>query len=181
MCRSLLPKGFQELKKTTYYFSSGSSTLSDAKKSLIGDIGLYVNADPSVIAVLVDGYSDAKGNRLENLRLSRIRAEHVEESLLLAGIRPSLLQVRAHGVRALIGNPESSLNRRVVVRLVKKPAGEKMMSENTQEILLIEPQKNQGNCIKKPCVKLGIIANGLAHIRKPSPVRIPGQVYFFVP
>lgn len=121
----LLPKGFRELKKTTYYFSSGSSTLSDAKKSLIGDIGLYVNADPSVIAVLVDGYSDAKGNRLENLRLSRIRAEHVEESLLLAGIRPSLLQVRAHGVRALIGNPESSLNRRVVVRLVKKPAGGK--------------------------------------------------------
>ncbi|WP_108650098.1 MotY family protein [Dongshaea marina] len=120
----LLPEGYSQLQSSTLYFRSAMSGLSPEQKKKLGVIGRYVTADPGIVAVLVDGYADATGQRLANLQLSRVRAEHVEEELLLAGVKPGLLQVRAHGERDSIDSVRGSeSNRRVVVRLVKKPVG----------------------------------------------------------
>ena len=83
----------------------------------------YLQADPSIKEILIDGHADASGDHLTNLLLSKERADEVMSRLIELGVPISMIQVRHHGNRAPIASNNDvtgrELNRRVSLRLVK--------------------------------------------------------------
>ncbi len=86
----------------------------------------YLQADPSIVEVLVDGHADASGEHLANLVLSKERSDEVVSRLIELGVSAKMIQTRHHGTRAPIASNNSTegreLNRRVTLRLVKSAA-----------------------------------------------------------
>ncbi|MCL1050900.1 OmpA family protein [Shewanella abyssi] len=124
ICRQqLLPKPFSYLRRLELQFASSSSLLSPAHEQDLYAIQRYLQADPSIIEVLIDGHADASGERLANLVLSKARADEVKSRLIELGVAPQIIQTRHHGNRAPVASNTDSagrkLNRRVSVRLVK--------------------------------------------------------------
>ncbi len=77
-------------------FASGSSALAAGDYGSLGQLGAWLTSDPARTVVLV-GHTDASGGLGGNLRLSKLRAESVRQSLLYAHkIAPN--QVAADGV-----------------------------------------------------------------------------------
>lgn len=123
-CRqALLPKPFSYVRRVDIQFESGTSKLIAAHEVDLDAIAQYVQADSSVKEILVDAHTDASGEHLANLVLSKERADEVASRLVELGIQEQKIQVRHHGSRApRVSNhsPEGrKLNRRVTIRLIK--------------------------------------------------------------
>ncbi|QQX80543.1 OmpA family protein [Shewanella sp. KX20019] len=124
ICRQqLLPKPFSYLRRLELKFASSSSLLSPAHEQDLYAIHRYLQADPSIVEILIDGHADASGERLANLVLSKARADEVKSRLIELGVPPQIIQTRHHGNRAPVASNTDGagrqLNRRVSVRLVK--------------------------------------------------------------
>lgn len=126
---SLLPVNYDQVERTSIYFRPGvEEMLSAAAKRKLDNILIYAGADKSVVAFYIDGHSDSRGARAENLALSQARAELVKSYLANRGVPPEHIAVRWHGERYPVATNRTAsgraLNRRVTVRLDKTPLPE---------------------------------------------------------
>ncbi|MGF1739112.1 OmpA family protein [Photobacterium satsumensis] len=122
----MLPVGYEQAKDNTFLFASSESRVNAEQRKVLSDIARYIRYDKGISALLIDGHTDLKGAALDNLWLSRQRAEAVADELVALGIRRDLIQLRAHGQRYpdYQGTSENAnqRNRRVQLRLVKEGA-----------------------------------------------------------
>lgn len=119
----LLPVNFDQVSRTKVYFPSGSEELPKSARRKLDNVILYIKADAAVTGFYVDGHSDSKGNRADNLELSKMRAEMVAQYLINKGIEPERITTRWHGERYPVSSNRNrkgrDLNRRVTIRLEK--------------------------------------------------------------
>lgn len=120
---NLLPVNFDQVEKTTLHFRGPVESLSKGQQAELDRIVIYAKADSAVTTYYVDGHTDSRGIKAENLELSKLRAEQVADYLSRAGLDSSKLQVRWHGERYPVASNQSkngrAANRRVTVRLEK--------------------------------------------------------------
>ncbi|PKG56080.1 OmpA family protein [Shewanella sp. GutDb-MelDb] len=124
ICRQqLLPKPFRYLRRLELQFATSSSLLSAAHEQDLYAMYRYIQADPTIAEVLIDGHADASGDHLANLVLSKARADEVMSRLIELGVPAQMIQTRHHGNRAPVASNLDTagrkLNRRVSIRLVK--------------------------------------------------------------
>ncbi|MGI9280151.1 MAG: OmpA family protein [Endozoicomonas sp.] len=123
-CRTqLLPANFDQLRFTTVLYRSGKSILTKAQRKELDKIIRYMKKDPRVVRIEVDGHSDRIGTALKNRKISRLRAERIQNYLREEGISESRIVLRFHGSRYPLNNGSSkelrAKNRRVELRLVR--------------------------------------------------------------
>jgi outer membrane protein OmpA-like peptidoglycan-associated protein len=118
---SLLPVNFDQINRTAIYFPSGTEVLRPSEIEKLENIAIYIKADPTVQAFLVDGHTDGVGPRGENLELSKMRAEMVASILRDKGIPTDQITMRWHGERYPVTTNRTRVgraqNRRVTIRL----------------------------------------------------------------
>ena len=106
--------------QTEIFFLSGSTEVEDFYKPRIQAISKLLNSAPE-IDVRLEGYSDRRGDRAENLQLSSARLESVLEQLTKAGIDADRINIRALGEQNFISSPGDleayTFDRRVVISL----------------------------------------------------------------
>lgn len=117
----LLPMNIDQVSSTPIGFPSGGSEL-DANARRVLDVALaYINADPQISRIQLDGHSDSVGDRLSNRELSRQRMLAVSAYLTERGVDEELIISRFHGDRyPLVSNATAAgreKNRRVSLRL----------------------------------------------------------------
>lgn len=121
----LLPVNFDQLRNTQVGFPGGGIELDDRARGVLDVILDYMQADPSVLRIELDGHSDNSGNRLLNRDLSRRRAMAVFDYFKSKGIAEERMTLRFHGERyPLVRNDSAgnrAKNRRVTVTLSREP------------------------------------------------------------
>jgi outer membrane protein OmpA-like peptidoglycan-associated protein len=117
----LLPVNFRQVERTKVHFESDKAELTEDDFKQLDLVSLYVNADPSVNAIYIDGHTDNTGRRIYNRRLSKERAEAVRDYLVSKGIPDVIIRTRYHGERFPVADNKTSknkaMNRRTTVRL----------------------------------------------------------------
>ena len=119
----LLPFNFEDISFSVLSYKKNSSELTLHSRRQLEMIGAYIQADPSVDSVMLDGYSDSYGPRSSNQRLSEKRANMIQQYLVDLGVEKEKIQVTGHGEKRHIAPNDSSnmraRNRRVVIRMEK--------------------------------------------------------------
>ena len=77
-------------------FTTNSSNLSDADVAAISRLSRVLKEFPE-LNIRLDGYSDPRGNKADNLILSQKRAESVKQAFKKFGISPARVVINAHG------------------------------------------------------------------------------------
>lgn len=120
----LLPVNYEQIERSTLYFSPGQNARVPSR-ALLKNIATYIQADPTVKSVYVDGHTDGEGDRLDNFALSEQRAKDVERVLVGMGLSPDMMVTRWHGERYPVATNRTpqgrQKNRRVTIRLSKEP------------------------------------------------------------
>lgn len=127
-CRvKLLPANFDQIRLSTLTYSSGRSQLTKDQREQLDTIIRYMKADPRVARVEIDGHTDRAGKPLSNRKISRLRAERVQDYLREEGIAESRIKIRFHGSRYPLNEgktkEQQAKNRRVELRLVRLQNG----------------------------------------------------------
>lgn len=120
----LLPMNIDQISRSAIGFPSGGAEL-DAQAQRMLDVALaYIEADPAVGRIQLDGHSDNVGDRLRNRELSRQRVLAVQAYLTERGVDPELISTRFHGERYPVAANNSAAgrakNRRVTLRLERE-------------------------------------------------------------
>ncbi|MEH6648502.1 MAG: OmpA family protein [Motiliproteus sp.] len=117
----LLPVNFRQIARSAVLFPSAQWRLSDSTKRRLDLVAMYVQNDPEVISIFVDGHSDNLGRRLSNRDLSRQRAEAVSRYFAKIGVDEEMITTRYHGERYPVvknsNQKNRDRNRRVTIRL----------------------------------------------------------------
>ena len=102
--------------KLVLLYATGSAEGPGAAAAPLDKLAQYLAGNQSAHA-LVEGHADATGNEIDNLRLSRDRAQWVATKLAERGLAKGRVTVRGLGAFSPVeGQPETeSVNRRVVV------------------------------------------------------------------
>lgn len=120
----LLPVGFDQLVRSSVLFPVDKAVVGKEYKAHLALIAEYMDADPSVSFVVIDGHTDSRGRSGYNWDLSRRRAEAVRAALLGLGIPEDQVVMRYHGETFPIETNKTttgrSLNRRVTLRLQRE-------------------------------------------------------------
>lgn len=121
----LMPKNFQQLEKIALQYEGKNQMLSFYQQEQLREISRYMMADSAVQGIYIDGHSDSKGLRGDNLKLSEARALRVAEFLEMQGVRKDKMVVRWHGERYPVASNRSEngrkKNSRVTVRMSQLP------------------------------------------------------------
>ena len=96
---TLAPLSYDQVRDRNFYFDPYAVLLSSGQRQKLANIIKFIELEPRVKKILIDGYADQSGNNIENLRLSQQRADDLFAYLLEAGIPDSKIQVRSHGSR----------------------------------------------------------------------------------
>ncbi len=115
----LLPVNFDQIRRSRIPFASGSTSLSASDRQLLDNIVAYVQADPTIERLFVDGHSDSIGSRIENGALSEERAKAVADYLTDAGLPGDLIIVRSHADQYRVSRRPAD-NRRTTIRLQRE-------------------------------------------------------------
>lgn len=122
----LLPVNFDQIERSTVFWSPNQIDLDARIRAQLDDIILYTKADPRVRGFEINGFTDGAGNPRENFELSRTRAFAVHEYLVANGISEDMLNTRFFGSAPqfrIVQNERSAddrnRNRRVTVRLLR--------------------------------------------------------------
>lgn len=113
----LAPITWQYARDQQLEMATGQRTLSATQQQLIQNLVQYLQHDPLVKRVHIDGHADDTGAQLADRLLSRERADDVAAYFLELGVKASMLEVRAHGNRYPVAANQP--NRRIVIRLVR--------------------------------------------------------------
>lgn len=123
--QKLLAVNFEQIRHSQVNFPGGGDTLDDLAKAKLDLIDEYLNADPTVNHVIVSGYSDNQGTRLDNRQESRLRAIAVMEYLKSRGFAAEQIELRFFGEQYPVAPNTSkanrALNRRVTLVFSRVP------------------------------------------------------------
>lgn len=122
---SLLPRNFDQMKRTALYFPAGPVETKDGMRGenmrKLDNILALVKHDNKIRQFFIDGHTSSPGDRAENLELSKQRAQMVAEYLKRRGIPEDWIQIRWHGERYPVATNATSAgrakNRRVTLRV----------------------------------------------------------------
>lgn len=133
---ALLPVSFTEASKSVLLFGGQQWQLGPRSRERLELVARYVQADPGIGRVLVDGHTDRRGRAEDNRRLSRQRAHAVTAYLLQLGVPEDMITTRYHGERYPVTGKRASAsaNRRVSVRLERRDPGAGLASGQSGEI-----------------------------------------------
>lgn len=126
------PLSWQQARDTEIQFADGQRTLTRQQLPVLQKLARYLQLDPSVNKILIDGHTDDVGSVLANRVLSQERADEVAAQLIELGVAASKLEIRAHGNRYPQLNSRGKTeqaNRRVTVRLVRPAAAQQEAGE----------------------------------------------------
>lgn len=120
---NLLPYSFDDIKYTVLTYKFGGSELTKASKRKLDMIGAYLQEDPELELVLLDGYTDSYGGKSKNQEVSVQRADAIRAYFVDMGVDSSRIDVTGHGERRHAA-PNATANsraknRRVVIRMQK--------------------------------------------------------------
>ncbi|MBE0378083.1 MotY family protein [Pseudoalteromonas prydzensis] len=125
-CREqLAPLSWQQARDYEISFDSGERVVKRHEDlSYLEKLVRYIQLDPTVNKVMIDGHTDNVGSPLANRLLSKERADDVASRLIELGIDSQLIEIRAHGGRYPVANNADtsgqSSNRRVLIRLFRQ-------------------------------------------------------------
>jgi len=117
----LVPYRLEELSNMTLYFDFDKSTVQSKYRDRLSALSEYIRYDPDIEVVFINGFTDSKGPRYYNQKLSERRVASVKGLLSQEGIAPERFKTAAFGEKfpaATNRNAKGrSLNRRVVIRI----------------------------------------------------------------
>ncbi|BDX07497.1 flagellar protein MotY [Planctobacterium marinum] len=120
---NLLPYSFDDIKYTVLTYKFGGSELTKASKRKLDMIGAYLQEDPELELVLLDGYTDSYGGKSKNQEVSVQRAGAIRDYFVGMGVDSGRIDVTGHGERRHAASNATSnsraKNRRVVIRMQK--------------------------------------------------------------
>ena len=116
------------------YFRSGSTDIEKFYPARLSAIADLVNTMGD-LELHLDGYTDRRGNREQNMRLANERIQKVREQLVSAGVDENRIVSKAFGeakMKSSAGNLEAyTFDRRVVIRFER---ARKTISESMAEV-----------------------------------------------
>ena len=125
----LLPKNFEQIRQSRIGFPGEGIELDAQARAQLQMMLAFMQADPTVNHIELDGHSDNSGNRLTNRDLSRRRALAVMEFFKANGVQASQITLRFHGERYPLAPNTTAANRaknrRVNVHLARMAPTEK--------------------------------------------------------
>ncbi|MCY0965895.1 flagellar protein MotY [Parathalassolituus penaei] len=117
----LLTVNFDQIARTKVYFGSGDDKVDAADIKTLNRVIYYLQHDPRVKAIYLDGHNDNVGRRYDSRQISKRRVEDVENYLVSQGVDAAMITSRFHGDRYPVANNKTSAgraeNRRVTIRL----------------------------------------------------------------
>ncbi|TWI53506.1 OmpA family protein [Pseudomonas duriflava] len=121
----LLPVNFDQVRHSLIGFPRGGSDLDTLARDKLDIIMQYLKADPTVNRVIISGYTDNSGDRLDNRQESRLRALSVMEYLKASGFPEEQMEIRFFGEQyPLVANTSKAnraRNRRVSLVFSREP------------------------------------------------------------
>ena len=104
------------------YFRTNRDVIEPRSFELLNNVAAVITAHPEIARVMVEGHTDARGNRTRNIRLSQQRAASVVRYLTRAGVPAERLESAGYGPdRPIVPNAttpeEHARNRRVEFRI----------------------------------------------------------------
>ncbi|MEI8218514.1 MAG: OmpA family protein, partial [Elusimicrobiota bacterium] len=105
-------------------FDAGKSALKSEGSKALNEVVAILQAYPDN-QVLIEGYSDATGNRKKNIEISQARADNVTNYFVKQGVASSRLTSRGFGADQPIASNATAAgraqNRRVEITIIKQP------------------------------------------------------------
>ena len=121
---SLVPFKLHQLNKMTLRFDFDKHSIRQNYHEKLQALAAYVRHDPNVEVVFIHGYTDSKGSRGYNHKLSEKRIASVQKMLSLDGVDSSRFKTLAFGEKKPVASNRSAkgraLNRRVYIRVSQK-------------------------------------------------------------
>ena len=119
----LLPSDFDGIRQSTILFAPGSTDLDAEARTRLDQISVWLKLDQGIGGAVIEGHTDASGNRRENFLLSQQRALAARTYLLERGIAKQRMKISFYGEERPLpsATDESSQrqNRRVEIRLYR--------------------------------------------------------------
>lgn len=117
---------WQKMSRTRVLYEVDKHALHDTERDKLASVVRFVNQDPSITTIFVDGHTDSSGGEKKNYQLSKRRAQTVADYLKQVGLRSCQVVVRYHGaaypVATNANTTGKALNRRTTVRLAREDA-----------------------------------------------------------
>ncbi|MDD1794315.1 OmpA family protein [Enterovibrio makurazakiensis] len=117
----LLPYSFEDIAFTVLHYNDNGDDLNKPSMAKLAQIAEFVRYSPDIDLVLMATYTDGRGAKAANQRMSEIRAKNLEEYFMSLGLPKDRIQVEAFGERRPIADNDSPIgrnkNRRVVISL----------------------------------------------------------------
>lgn len=120
---NLVKYTFEEIRKSTFFFDSGSKALNQKTKAKLNAIAAYVMSDKNVYRIHITGHSDGKGGYMANRKLANERMWNVKDYLVFKGVKPDLFTLKGYGDRIPLGPNKTkegrAKNRRVEIKVYR--------------------------------------------------------------
>lgn len=120
----LVPFKLHELDKMTLYFSFNKSSIKSAYQKKLRALAAYIKYEPSIEVVFINGYTDSKGPRFYNQKLSERRVDSVKRILSLEGVDDSRFKTQAFGEKKPAASNSNdkgrAKNRRVFIKIAQQ-------------------------------------------------------------
>ena len=98
---------------STIFFDLDSSTLSAKTKSVLAENKKWLDKNPQVVKMELEGHCDALGSEAYNIGLGRRRAQTVLNYLKSIGVSSDKLAIISYGEERPLSTTNSARNRRV--------------------------------------------------------------------
>ncbi|MDQ7048698.1 MAG: OmpA family protein [Enterobacterales bacterium] len=121
---SLVPFKLHELQRLTLHFDFDKASIRKNYLNQLKALAAYVRYDPSIEVVFISGYTDSKGPRGYNHKLSKKRIAAVQEILSLDGVSTARFKTLPFGEKNPVASNRKAAgrakNRRVYIRVSQK-------------------------------------------------------------
>lgn len=121
---TLVEHDLSELTQMTLHFDFDKYSVREHYKNKLKSLAAYVKYDENVEIIFVNGYTDAKGSKSYNRKLSSKRIESVKKLLMTQGATDNKFKTTAFGeANPIASNRRASgraKNRRVYVRVAQQ-------------------------------------------------------------
>lgn len=133
----IIPYSFAQVARISINYAEKPDALTPANKAELSKVARYIKADPSVVAVFVDGHSDNSRTADLNEALSKQEAEWVAAYFVEQGVAGDKITTRWHGDKFVIADNKTAAgraqNRRVTVRLEDEAAHKEFMKKEEEK------------------------------------------------
>lgn len=120
---SLVRYKLPEISKMTLYFDFDKARIDKDYQERLAALSQYIKHDPTVQVVFISGYTDSKGPRFYNHKLSERRINSVKKILQLDGVADNRFKTRPFGEKNPVATNRTAKgrakNRRVLIRIAQ--------------------------------------------------------------